>query len=147
MDFNKIKRVCILDICDIARTKKGIRYSLGTVYLQVSATHGAIEILKEDTELEAGKYVVFTPKIQIDSEYLKIILEMEMPEFMSRYMTGINIQTDNLKYLFVMLHEDIEIQIFIVNQLKELDKTIQNEESIVNDIKDVKCYMLAKMFI
>lgn len=137
----------ITDICHIERTKKGEVYKSGTVYLQVSATHGQILITGCDTELEAGKYVVFIPFKRTNTKYLQITLRMSMEEFIARYMTGINIQVEMLQYLKVWWHNDPEDQEKIVEAVEKCDKWIEHESVIIQNYKELKKNLLNKMFV
>lgn len=145
--MNQYERICVLDMCDVERTRKDEIYQKGTVYLQVSATHGAIEITEEATELEPGKYVIFKPKSEINTEYLRLVLEMAMPEFMQKYMTGINIQVDQLKYLFINWHINEQDQAKVVAMVKEIEKDEKLERQLLEEYKTLKRITLNGMMV
>lgn len=145
--MENISQLRITDICNIKRTRKGEIYEAGTVYLQVSATHGQILITDHDTELEAGKYVVFIPNRKTNTKYLQITLKMSMEEFMAKYMTGINIQVEMLRFLKIWWHNNPDDQKNIVAAVEKCDQWIECENVIIQNYKELKKNLLDKMFV
>lgn len=136
----------ITEICDIERTVKDKIYPAGTVYLQVSATHGQILMTESIQTLEPGKYVVFKPKRLVDSYYLKEVLSLAMPNFAKTYMTGINIQVGELKHLEIEWIENVQEQRLFVQNIGKLNTAISNEQQCIERLKEFKKQMLSRMF-
>lgn len=146
MDLRNYKKVNLLDLVDIERVKKNKIYDKGNIIIQVSASRGQIFYLNNDDVLET-KYVILIPKTKkINMKYLYYILQDELPMFLEKYQTDINIQPEIFKYLDLYIHNDIETQKHIVNILDKLDERIKKEEELLQQYKDFKEYHLNKMF-
>ena len=145
LNFYNYKIFRLGDVANIDRAKKGKIYPAGTVYIQVSATHGQIYILNEPSEIET-KFATIIPK---DNKYIpmyfKIALETQMPEQLQQYQTGINIQIDMLKEIDVMLHQGKEEQLFIASIMAQYDKTLDIHESYIKRLEDFKTIMIEEM--
>ena len=144
IDLNNTKEVKLIDIADIERAKKGKMYDAGCVIIQVSATDGQIYVLSEIQEV-GTKYAVINPKVDINSYYLKVAIENELPRFLHQNQTGMNLQMDSFSGLKIKLHNR-ETQDYIEKILKEYDDSLEKEREILNELKDMKKYYLANMF-
>lgn len=146
MNLRNYKKVKLLDLVDIERIKKNKIYDKGNIIIQVSASRGQIFYLYNDDVLET-KYVILIPKTKkINMKYLYYILQDELPMFLEKYQTNINIQPEIFKYLDLYIHDDIEIQKHIVNILDKLDEQTKKEQELIEKFKDFKEYHLNKMF-
>lgn len=146
MNLRNYKKVKLLDLVDIERVKKNKIYEKGNIIIQVSASRGQIFYLYNDDILET-KYVILIPKTKkINMKYLYYILQDELPIFLKKYQTDINIQPEIFKYLELSIHNDIETQNHIVNILDKLDERTKKEEELLLLCKDFKEYHLNKMF-
>ena len=146
MNLRNYKKVKLLDLVDIERVKKNKIYDKGNIIIQVSASRGQMFYLYNDDILET-KYVILIPKTKkINMKYLYYILQDELPIFLKKYQTDINIQPEIFKYLDLSIHNDIETQNHIVNILDKLDERTKKEEELVLLFKDFKEYHLNKMF-
>lgn len=139
-------KIPITELCNIERTQENKLYPAGTVYLQVSATHGQICMTEKIEELKAGKYVVFKPKNKCYAPYMKEMLTLVMPEFMQTYMTGINIQVGELKHLEIEWIENVQQQRMFVENVEKLNTAISNEQQCIERLKEFKKQMLSRMF-
>lgn len=146
MNLRNYKKVKLLDLVDIERVKKNKIYDKGNIIIQVSASRGQIFYLYNDDVLET-KYVILIPKTKkINMKYLYYILQDELPMFLEKYQTNINIQPEIFKYLDLYIHDDIETQKHIVNILDKLDEQTKKEQELIEKFKDFKEYHLNKMF-
>lgn len=146
LNLRNYKKVKLLDLVDIERIKKNKIYDKGNIIIQVSASRGQIFYLYNDDVLET-KYVILIPKTKkINMKYLYYILQDELPMFLEKYQTNINIQPEIFKYLDLYIHDDIETQKHIVNILDKLDEQIKKEEELIEKFNDFKEYHLNKMF-
>ena len=146
MNLKNYKKVKLLDLVDIERVKKNKIYDKGNIIIQVSASRGQIFYLNNDDVLET-KFVILIPKTnKINMKYLYYILQDELPMFLEKYQTDINIQPEIFKYLDLYIHDDIETQKHIVNILDKLDEQTKKEQELIEKFKDFKEYHITKMF-
>ena len=137
------KVVKLYDVAEIERVKKNQVYSKGTLYLQFSATDKTIRYLDKSSTLET-KFGIIKPK-GINSKYLYFILQKELPNFLARYLSGININPDIFKYFKFQIHSTAVAQAKAVKAL-ELAELAELAEQQVQSWKDFKKYHLDKMF-
>lgn len=117
----------IFELADFERVKKGKVYEAGTVYIQLSATDGKVRYLAENKELET-KYGVFVPKDKkVGSRYLFYMLEYEMPSFLHKYQSGMNINPDIFKYLQVTYYPEYKYQKEFAMILDSIQLMYENE--------------------
>ena len=145
MNFNGYKRVRLTDIAAVERVKKGIVYKANTIFIQVSASKGQTIIIDNDMEM-GTQYVSVIPKIDINAKYLKISIDNEMEQFLQKYQTGLNIQVDTFKHIYIYIH-DKETQEYIVNSLMAINQEIEQEEKEIQLYKSMKYYYLRNMFV
>lgn len=136
----------LTDIADVERVKKGVIYPRGTIYIQVSATHGQIKMLKEDGEIET-KYATIIPKGDIYPKYFKLAIERCVAEFTTRYQSNINIQMDDFNFFEIDIHDDYETQIEIASLVDAFEVAEEAENELVEQLKGVKKVALAKFMI
>lgn len=146
MELTKYKHVRIKDICIWERAKKAKIYPEGSFCVQVSATKGQMEYLNEEKEVES-KYCVF----QVVSNkylpaYVYMIFKMNLPEYLRRAQTGLNIVPEIFNEYEIDLHTNIDTQHELVNTMRCIDTRIQEEERQVKAIQKLKKYHLQKMF-
>lgn len=138
----KRERRPIFDLADFERVKKGKVYEAGTVYIQLSATDGKVRYLCESKELET-KYGVFIPKSKyLGTRYLFYMLEFEMPEFLTRYQCGMNINPDIFKYLQVTYYPETKYQKQLVIALDGIQLQYDEELKRKEEWKYFKKYHL-----
>lgn len=145
MNFNGYKRVRLTDIAAVERVKKGIVYKANTIFIQVSASKGQTIIIDNDMEM-GTQYVSVIPKIDINAKYLKISIDNEMEQFLQKYQTGLNIQVDTFKHIYIYI-PDKETQEYIVNSLMAINQEIEQEEKEIQLYKSMKYYYLRNMFV
>lgn len=133
-------------ICDIERAVKGKVYPKGCTAIQVSATKGDVIYLEEDREIEVSKYAVVIPKIDVDGLYLFTVIEQQMPMFLERYKTGLNLQIETLKYIHIP-KKHIKTQRLISSFIRLFDLYYQQEEKIIELEQELKKNVLANMFV
>ena len=69
-----------------------------------------------------------------------------MEQFLQKYQTGLNIQVDTFKHMYIYIH-DKETQEYIVNSLMAINQEIEQEEKEIQLYKSMKYYYLRNMFV
>ena len=131
------KEYKLTEIADVQRAKRNQIYPKGTCYVQVSATHGQINMLTSDNFIET-KNAVILPKIEVVPEYFKIALERSVPKFLANYQSTINIQIADFSFFEIELHEDTMTQLQIVELMRKFDDVIIAEEKTIDVLKKTK---------
>lgn len=144
--FQKQKKINLLDLVDFERSKKGKIYQSGCILIQVSATRGQLDYLKDSSAVDS-KFGVFIPKWNVNPKYLYYVLEMLMPGFLARYQTGLNINPEIFKHFILTIHTNVNVQSLIVKMLDSLQVGIESEEKTIKEWKNVKQVHLDGMFI
>ena len=145
------KIIKLKEIANIERVKKDKIYPKNTIYIQVSACNhnntDKFHITKKEGTLET-KYAVILPKVEIEPLYLLTSLEDNVDRFFSRYVgTNINIQVDTLNNFELQYDDDLEKQKLFSDMLSLIIEMEQQEQQIIDDLKDSKQYYLTNMFI
>ena len=145
-ELNNYVSVNISDICIYERAKKGKIYKAGCFCIQVSATRGQTFYLKKDMEVDS-RYLVFELiDSRYDSRYVYLVFKDNLRDFLKKIQTGLNILPCEFEKYIISLHQDIKTQKQIADIMFEIDKRIEDEEKMINQIKDFKKYHLSKMF-
>lgn len=135
----------LLDIATIERSKKNKTYKKGSILIQLSATKGQMIYLDDDTKVDS-KYGVFeTDKDKVEPRYLYYVLKMSMPDFLTRYQTGLNIKPEIFDSFKVKVHRSLEVQKIIVKILDSFNVDLEEKE--VEKYKKIKEYHLDNMFV
>lgn len=145
MNLQDYKKVNLLDLVEIERAKKGKIYQVGNIIIQVSASRGQIIYLDKKQEVEP-QYIVLKVN-EVNSKYLYYLLEEELPRFLKKYQTGINIQPNVFKHLNISIHTDIQTQNYIANLMDKLEEDIKKEVLLLEEYKNFKKYHLDNMFV
>ena len=136
--------VNLLDIATIERSKKNKTYKKGSILIQLSATKGQMIYLDDDTKVDS-KYGVFeVNKDKVEPRYLYYVLKMSMPDFLTRYQTGLNIKPEIFDSFKVKVHRSLEVQKIIVKILDSFN--VELEEKEIEKYKKIKEYHLDNMF-
>lgn len=133
------------NIATMERAKSGKVYKAGATLIQISATRGQTEFHLKDGEVEA-KFLVIEPKADINPEYFFISFNRQLPRFLSRYQTGLNIQPKVFEFMEIPIHPREE-QDSIVNHVREVDKAAEQEEQVIEMLKTLKKHALSDMFL
>lgn len=139
---DKMGRKKITEVADVERAVAGKIYPTGCTLIALSAT-------KPEPEYSAGgeidsRYAVLVPK-KILSEYLFEAVKWELPEFLHKHRTGINLQFSELKHLNIVVLAEKE-QITWVKAIKKLNDQIVGEQKEISRLKDMKAWYLDSMF-
>ena len=147
MNLKDYKKIKLLYLVDIERAKKNKIYEKGNIIIQVSASKGQIFYLDKNTTVES-QYIVLTCKDNkvINTKYLYYVISDLLPEFLTKYQTGINIQFEVFNYMELIIHDDIKTQEHIANIFDKIDEDIKKEEELLKQYQDFKKYHLDKMF-
>lgn len=140
-------RVRLTDVATVGRPRHGVAYPEGTITIQVSATNGQADILTEAREVE-GKYAVIEPdRSKVVPDYLLLAIRMEMPSFLARYQTTINIQIGALLLMTLDVHRDLDTQRAVVGAVETAERMEALEERAVEMLKDLKRWHLDAMLV
>ena len=135
----------LLDIATIERSKKNKTYKKGSILIQLSATKGQMIYLDDDIKVDS-KYGVFeADRNKIEPRYLYYVLKMSMPDFLTKYQTGLNIKPDIFDSFKIKVHSSLEVQKIIVKILDSFNVDLEEKE--IEKYKKVKEYHLDNMFI
>ena len=94
-----------------------------------------------------SKYCVFwlTTDLYLP-EYAYMMFEKNLPDFLIRTQTGLNIKPEIFYEYALNLHGDIETQRGLVKTMRYIDERITEEQRYVEILKELKRYHLGKMF-
>lgn len=146
MELNRYSLVRIRDICAWERSKKNKIYPAGCWCVQVSATRGQMLYIDKSQTVDS-KYCVFwlTTDLYLP-EYAYMMFEKNLPDFLIRTQTGLNIKPEIFYEYALNLHGDIETQRGLVKTMRYIDERITEEQRYVEILKELKRYHLGKMF-
>lgn len=144
-ELSKHKKVKLLDIARIERSKKHKIYKQGSILIQLSATRGQMQYLNEDSEVES-KYDVIEAAEGMNAKYLYYILNMAMADFLSVYQTGLNIVPEVFKHMKIEIHTEVETQKEIAMLFDKLEMVEQAYYEELTKWKNVKSYHIDNMF-
>lgn len=134
------------DVATYERAKKGKIYPTGCTCLQVSASKGQLVYLHNDQMVDA-KYCVIQPDTdRLDPYFFHLILKKEMPEFLSKEQTGLNIKPQVLERFPIRYFVDMEIQRYISAEHFLYDAEMQHEQDQIEMLRHFKAYMMQLMF-
>lgn len=132
------------EVAEVIRTSQNSLLRPGTSYIRLSANNGAVGFLQERQELGNG-YVAFIPREKIIGKYLYYQLEYEMPGFLARYKSGINLNFETIKFLKIRLIS-IQEQREFVKRLEILNEQQKQEEQEIARLQEYKRALLQLMF-
>lgn len=138
-------RVPISRLCTVERAINGKTYPKGTCYVTLSAAHDTVMQLAEDGPIES-RYAALTPLENVDSDYLKIVLDRAFPRWLMAHRTGINLQFAELSTLTVEWHERKKDRRAVVENTRMVDKLLANESQTIDELKKLKSFALIRMF-
>lgn len=140
------RQIHATEICNIERAVTGKIYRAGSCYIKLSAVDDHVGQLQKDGTIDP-RYAVLEPKEEINADYMYIAICRSFPEFLRKYRTTINLQFNTLKRFEIRWHDDREIQKYIVNALKTVEKEINLVEDQIEHEKEVKRWYLEKMMM
>lgn len=140
------RQIHATEICKIERAVTGKRYKAGSCYIKLSAVDDYVGQLQKPGAIDL-RYAVLEPKEEINADYMYIAICRSFPEFLRKYRTTINLQFNTLKRFEIRWHDDREIQKYIVNALKTVEKEINLVEDQIEHEKEVKRWYLEKMMM
>lgn len=148
----KARRININDICELERSQKDKVYDAGTCYVQMSAVSNSNKMwhmLKHDGTVTAGKYMMFLPKDgqRYDCEYIYLMLEREIPKFLVRYATTLNVQAEAFNHLTILWIDDDNERMQFTRFLTTYQALIDSEIKLNDSINMFKKVMLDLMFV
>lgn len=146
----KMEKKRLKDIAEIERAIAGKIYPQYTPMIALSASmtsdKGGIAYLKEAGEVES-RYAVFLPKDEeLEPLYLYYIMLSEYDEFFAKHNTNINLQIGELDHYFVYIHKDKKTRLLMVEALKGFDEEIEKEAKMLEQLGNVKKYLLKNLF-
>lgn len=140
------RMVPITEICIVERAKADRTYPAGTCYVTLSAAHDTVMQIGEDGPIET-RYAAIVPRDGVDTDYLKIVLDRAFPHWLQSHRTGINLQFGELPSLCVEWHSSPDAQRDVVMAVKRLDGIAEMERKTVDSLKELKQFLLLRMFV
>ena len=80
-------------------------------------------------------------------EILFTIIERAYPRFKAKYMTTINMQFGQLKFLMVDYHPDRQAQEYVAGMVRQVHALEKQEQKIIEELKEQKRFYLGTMFV
>lgn len=136
----------ITELCEVERARADRIYPAGTCYVTLSAAHDTVMQISEDGPIES-RYAAIVPHEDVDTDYLKVVLDRAFPRWLATHRTGINLQFGELATLTVEWHDSPETQRDVVNAAKRLDELADMERRTIDGLKELKQYLLLRMFV
>ena len=133
----------ITEVAEVERAVKGKIYPAGCTLIALSATKPEPEYAPDSGEIDT-RYAVIMPK-KIEPEYLFEAVKWEMPEFLHKHRTGINLQFSELKHLKVAVIGK-EDQLAWMRAIKKLNDQINETQQEIETMKDMKKFYMNGMF-
>lgn len=136
----------ITDVCCVERARDGKMYPAGTCYVTLSAAHDTVFRLTEDGTIEP-RYAALVPRDMANADYIKVVLDRAFPRWLESHRTGINLKFDELASLFVEWHDDRKQRCEVVEASRRMDELMVAERRTIDGLKELKNYMLVRMFV
>lgn len=143
--MNDVALTPITELCEVERAKSGKAYPSGTCYVTLSAANDAVNQLAEDGEI-ATRYAAIVPRDGTEPDYLKAVLDRAFPRWLEAHRTGINLKFEELPSLMVEWHADADVRREVVEAVRRLDALASMEEQTIGQLKELKSYLLLRMF-
>lgn len=137
--------VPITELCEVERAKADRMYPAGTCYVTLSAAHDTVMQIDEDGHIET-RYAAIVPHGDIDTDYLKVVLDRAFPRWLAAHRTGINLQFGELPTLMVEWHDDTNTRRDVVSAVRRLDELADMESRTIEGLKTLKQYLTIRMF-
>lgn len=146
MNLNYHKITNINDIADVERAVNGKIYQSGCTLMPLSAAKSSPLVYHGARGPVETRYAVIQPHEDVNPEYLFTIIERAYPRFKAKYMTTINMQFGQLKFLMVDYHPDRQTQEYVANMVRQVFMLEEQERKIIEELKEQKRYYLGTMF-
>ena len=139
------RMVPVTELCDVERARADRTYPAGTCYVTLSAAHDTVMQISEDGHIET-RYAAIVPRVGVDAEYLKVVLDRTFPRWLAAHHTGINLQFGELSTLCVEWHDSEEMRNAVVEATNRMNELLEAESRTIDGLKDLKQYLLVRMF-
>ena len=140
------RMVPVTELCDVERARVDRTYPAGTCYVTLSAAHDTVMQISEDGHIET-RYAAIVPRDGVDAEYLKVVLDRTFPRWLAAHRTGINLQFGELASLLVEWHDDPGARREVMDAVGRLDSLAEAELRTLEGLRDVKRYLMLRMFV
>ena len=144
--LSEYKKVRVSNILTWERAKKGKIYPEGSFCIQVSATKGQMQYLDEPRAVESHFCVFQLRNSEYYPKYVFLIFREGIPDFLKKVQTGLNIVPEVFEEYEIVLHQDNQTQIYITCFMDIIEKRIEEEERMINELVNMKKYHLGTMF-
>lgn len=141
------RKMNLLDLVEIERSKKNKLYPAGSILIQLSATRGQMKYMDRSGPVDTKYGVMILKDKSINPRYLYFILSVSMSSFLEVYQTGLNIVPEVFKFMNLEIHTDKKVQDKIAKMFDDLEDIENNYQKEISRWKDVKQFHLDKMFI
>lgn len=146
MNLNYHKMTNIYDIADVERAVNGKIYPSECTLMPLSAAQSSPLIYHSERGPVETRYAVIQPHEDVNPEYLFTIIERAYPRFKAKYITTINMQFGQLKFLMVDYHPDRQAQEYVANMVRQVFMLEEQGRKIIEELKEQKRYYLGTMF-
>lgn len=136
----------ITELCEVERARADKTYAAGTCYVTLSAAHDTVMQLGEDGPIES-RYAAIIPRNGVGADYLKVVLDRAFPRWLAAHRTGINLQFGELSTLNVEWHDNPDARREVGSAARRLDELADMERRTVDSLKEMKQYLLLRMFV
>lgn len=146
VNLKKYKKYRVTDVATIERAKKGKIYPGGETLIGLSGTKGNVIFHEKPGEV-SSRYGVITPTDKYLPYYFFLCMERAFPEFIAKNLTTFNLQIETLSNYYVELHEEKESQQYVLDAMAICDESIENQQKIIDELKEMKKGGLQNMLI
>lgn len=141
----------VTEIATVERAVAKKIYPAGTTLIRMSAVKGYMEdaVLKyveEPGEIDSKYCCIVPDETIIRPRILFELIGTALDEYMHTYVSGINIQAKDFKFLEIPVTPMAE-QIELEKQLNRLDEEEKQTQKLITALKDFKAIMLDHMFV
>lgn len=141
----------VTEIATVERAVAKKIYPAGTTLIRMSAVKGYMEdaVLKyveEPGEIDSKYCCIVPDETIIRPRILFELIGTALDEYMHTYVSGMNIQAKDFKFLEIPVTPMAE-QIELEKQLNRLDEEEKQTQKLITALKDFKAIMLDHMFV
>lgn len=141
----------IVEIATVERAVAEKIYPAGTTLIRMSAVNSytgddVLKYLEKPGEAESKYCCIVPDENVIRPRILFGLIDTVLDEYMHTYVSGMNIQAKDFKFLEIPVAPMAE-QIELEKQLNRLDEEEKQTQKMITALKDFKTIILDRMFV
>lgn len=141
----------VTEIATVERAVAEKIYPAGTTLIRMSAVSGylqdaVLKYVEEPGEIDSKYCCIVPDENVIRPRILFGLIDTVLDEYMHTYVSGMNIQAKDFKFLEIPVAPMAE-QIELEKQLNRLDEEEKQTQKLITALKDFKTIMLDHMFV